>query len=298
VPHSQIGAELILIRMVHGEPARSGYESPDRVGLAIASAQFGMISRAQALAAGISRSAIETRVGNGVWQRILPGVFKLFESADPWRQRLTAGYLWAGGVVSHRAAALIWGMDGFDRAPVELSSVRSLVVPVDWIILHRNRVGIAGCLHAGFPITSAEKTLLDLGEVVRPPLVEEALESALRMKLTSIRELNEVVEVMGGSGKGGTATLRKLLDERPDGIAATESRLEVRVERLLKAAGLAPDRRQFEIRDEAGFVARVDFAYPREKVAIEADGYSCAGFDPIRARSACTMRIRTTRAPL
>ncbi len=45
---------------------------------------------------------------------------------------------------------------------------------------------------------------------------------------------------------------------------------------------------QYEVRDGSRFVARVDFAYPDHRVAIEADGFryhdNRRGFDDERAR--------------
>jgi very-short-patch-repair endonuclease len=65
--------------------------------------------------------------------------------------------------------------------------------------------------------------------------------------------------------------LQRLLDRHPG--QSTESELEGRVWRLLREAGLPEPRRQYEVRDRRRFVARLDFAYPSQMLAIEADGY-------------------------
>jgi very-short-patch-repair endonuclease len=51
----------------------------------------------------------------------------------------------------------------------------------------------------------------------------------------------------------------------------TESHLERRFLRLVRAAGLPPIVQQVEVSDADGFVMRVDFAYPALKIAIEID---------------------------
>lgn len=66
--------------------------------------------------------------------------------------------------------------------------------------------------------------------------------------------------------------MRKLMAQRGD-IPATESRFETRFHRLLRKAGLPLPTRQVEIFDGDRFIARVDFAYPVQKVVIEADGW-------------------------
>jgi very-short-patch-repair endonuclease len=64
--------------------------------------------------------------------------------------------------------------------------------------------------------------------------------------------------------------LRALLDTR---LAPTDSPLEAKVLRRLRAEGFEGPSNQFEVSDESGFVARVDFAWPTERVALHVDGY-------------------------
>ena len=72
-----------------------------------AESQRGVVTRRQALRAGLTRSAIGTRIGTGRWQRIYPGVLATF-SGEPGREAL----LWAavlragpGAALSHETAA-------------------------------------------------------------------------------------------------------------------------------------------------------------------------------------------------
>lgn len=69
--------------------------------------QFGVISRKQALALGISRTEIETKLKKEIWVPVLPGIYKVGGSPATREQRLMAAVLWAGdgAVVSHRSAA-------------------------------------------------------------------------------------------------------------------------------------------------------------------------------------------------
>jgi hypothetical protein len=55
-----------------------------------------------------------------------------------------------------------------------------------------------------------------------------------------------------------------------DGLA--ESPPETRVRLLMRRAGLPSPEAQYRVFDDAGFVARLDFAYPELKLAIEYDG--------------------------
>ena len=66
--------------------------------------------------------------------------------------------------------------------------------------------------------------------------------------------------------------LRSFLEART-GVAVPESPLETRFLRLLRRAGLPKPIAQLEIRDRGRLIARVDFAYPEARLAIEVDGY-------------------------
>jgi len=67
----------------------------------------------------------------------------------------------------------------------------------------------------------------------------------------------------------GSAQARRVV-EQADGMA--ESPQETRVRLLFRRAGLPAPVAQYRVFDAHGFVARVDFAYPELKIAIEYDG--------------------------
>ena len=74
-------------------------------------------------------------------------------------------------------------------------------------------------------------------------------------------------------GRAGIADLRRLADVRDGQGAIPESVLETRFLRMLRAAKLPEPVLQHEIRSSGRRVARVDLAYPEQRVAIELDGY-------------------------
>jgi len=118
-------------------------------------------------------------------------------------------------------------------------------------------------------VTSIQRTIVDLAGVIEPGDLELALASALRSRLTTLKRIEEQLRRSGPTVAGRT-TLRSLLDR----YSQTESALETAVLRALRQGGLPSPACQHEVRDTAGrLVARVDFAYPDARVAIEADGY-------------------------
>lgn len=133
----------------------------------------------------------------------------------------------------------------------------------------RLRSGIVGCGRV-CRVTSAARTLVDLAGTLDGESLEAALEDMLHRGLTTPFAVLRCLDAVGGTGRAGSQHLRRLLAARDDG--ALESRLEVKVWRLLHNAGLRPVR-QFEVRcGERTY--RLDFAWPKLRVAIEADGYA------------------------
>jgi very-short-patch-repair endonuclease len=125
----------------------------------------------------------------------------------------------------------------------------------------------------GIPVTTPECTLLNLGAVVRPSTVELALEEGLRRGLFTIGSLRGTLKRLGKKGRNGAGVLRGLLDQRDPDAVPTDTRMETRVIQMLRRNGLPEPARQFNIFDGPRFVARVDFAYPQWKIALEYESY-------------------------
>jgi hypothetical protein len=125
----------------------------------------------------------------------------------------------------------------------------------------------------GIPSTTAARTLIDLAAVSPRWRVEEALDEAERRGLISLAQMRRRVDALGGRGRRGIATIRRLLDDRDPAQAVPESVWERRLLRAIRAAGLPDPVLQFEIRHGGQLVARVDAAYPDHRVAVDYDTY-------------------------
>jgi len=133
------------------------------------------------------------------------------------------------------------------------------------VSVRRHRVG-------PIPTTTATRTLVEVGSVLPQKRLEEALDSALRQRLTSVDRLRAGVERLGGRGRRGPSALGKVLDARGN-ACPTDSALETRLGRLLRRHRLPEPERQVMVRDEDGLVGRIDFAYTEQRIAIEVQSY-------------------------
>jgi very-short-patch-repair endonuclease len=250
-------------------------DSPERLCRRLAAAQDALLHRRQAVACGMTKSAIGRRVASGTWRTVLPAVYLLDGAPFTWERRVRAASLWAGrsSALSHESAAALWKLEGFAPGPIVASTCRSLK-PVPGVRIHRvSAIGPADVGDRdGIIVTSPARTLFDLAGT-HPGKVEVALDGALHCGLVSLPRLRWFVRTHAGRGRPGSAVMRSLLSARPDGYVPPESPLEGKVWSLLRRTGLPPPVRQHRVLDGGRVIARVDLAYPDAMVAIEVDGY-------------------------
>lgn len=267
--------------MAHGSRVGGSFDLVERDAdheLRIASEQqFGVFTRAHAVAAGFSPDQIRNRLANGRWAPVHQRVFRVAGSPLAWQGQILAA-CWAGGfraAASHRSAAALWELPGGRRDLVEITCPRWRRGRHDHLVVHETTVmdWLDLTHHDGVPVTTPERTLLDLGAVCSPRVVDMALDAALRRDLVDTRVLRAVLGRVGRRGRNGTGVLRRLLDERAPEQRRAESPAETRLVQVLRAHGLPEPELQYEIRDGRRFVARVDAAYPQWRIAIEYESY-------------------------
>lgn len=242
----------------------------------LVAAQYGVFSRDQAASKGATKSMMQRRLATGRWDQLYAGVFRIAGTPPSWRQSLLAACLaWGdGAVASHRAAAALWRLAGFEPGPLEVT------VPRD---RRRSHAGIvAHWLPAlsppdvtsvdSIPVTAAARTLIDVASVAPLNMVEEALDDALRRRLVSLPLLRWRLSELGRGGRPGIGAIRSLLAARGRS-GVPESVFETRLLRVLREAGITPPALQHHVREGRRLVAVLDFAFPEARVAIEADGY-------------------------
>jgi hypothetical protein len=242
-----------------------------------AAAQWGVITRSQLTEIGYSHDSIERMVHSGRLLQRHAGTYVLRGVPRSRRQDIIAAQLWAGpgAAISHRPAAATWDLAGVEWSIPELTTARCLR-PNASVIVYRKRLSLGDVrMRDGIRLTSVPRTLLDLSAVCPRGVVEQALEDALHKRVTTVAQLQRQLDRSGGRGVRGTRLFAELIASAGTDPLA-ESRLERKLGRLL--ARLEPPAvPQFEIHDGSGLVARVDFAYSEQRVAVEGDGYRFHG---------------------
>ncbi len=120
----------------------------------------------------------------------------------------------------------------------------------------------------GFRCSSATRTLIDMAALDRPPVrLEAAIDSAVRLGLSSPWVVSEHLATMRGPGRHGARLLDRLLID-----SGGESLLERRFLALLRRAGLPRPTTQLNHRRNGRHVARADFCFEPDHLVIEVTG--------------------------
>lgn len=259
----------------------------DRIN-AIASRQRGRIARRQLLAAGVTRSSMETMVRSGFLIRRAHGVYAVGHDAPVPLATETEALLVAGPGAAlggpHSAAA--WGMIATaPSGPVHI--VTRSDCRAAGICVHRSRLLTEGDMRRreGLVVTSPAWTLLDLAgmDTFGSRRLEWAYDHSLVHRLMRPADLAELVERVNGRRKG-VERLRGLL--ATDGrTALTRSDAEELLLAIVRGAGLpAP---QVNVRRHGW---ELDFLWPEAGLVVEIDGFrfhsSPVGFQRDRAKDA------------
>lgn len=242
----------------------------------LAESQYGVITRAQALEAGLSPSAIHRRLKDQVLETSHQGTYLVRGAPSSWRQRVMAAVLsFPGAVAGCRTAGALYGLGGCQAKEIELLATHPVRRAPSGIIIRQTKYPADSDVASvgGIPSTGPARTLLDLGAVMELARVRYALEDPLRKGLVNLAQLHAQLAQAGRRGRPGTATLRAFLDSCSDRLGHQESPLEEDVMRVISDSGLPAPRAQFEVWENGLLIARLDAAYPELRIGIEADGY-------------------------
>jgi very-short-patch-repair endonuclease len=225
----------------------------------------GVITLAQARAAGLSDDAVGRRVRSGRWLRCTPGVFFADDRdfTDAARIRVAVWSNGAHATASGLAAAWWLGVTRYAPDVVE--------VTVPKISNHRRRHGVRLRRRDLDPRDVVERKRL---RVTTMPLtvVEAAARRGGGAKLmdSALQRHVELPQLwrahLRNKGRHGSPATRRLLMAAADGARSEAERLLVK---LLRDNGITGWKANYPA---AGY--KIDVAFPAQKIAVETDGWA------------------------
>src|ERR1700722_3628279 len=235
--------------------------------------QAGVVSRSQAIRAGLTSDTIRFRITSGRWQQIHRGVYATFTGVPGRGTQLWAAVLSAGpgAALSHETAAELQGLTDSPAKLIHITvPVQRRIMVADGISLHRSfRVANAVQESSYPPRTKVQETVLDLTQTALTfDDVCGWVTRAFARKLTDEARLREAISV------------RKRLRWRADleGLVTAagggnHSVLEFRYHRDVERAHDLPESsRQVAFAGRDGSRGRRDRVYEEYQVVVELDG--------------------------
>jgi len=215
----------------------------------------------------LTRSQLRT----SAWRRVFPDVWacRSLVLNHELRALAAARLLLPGAVVSGRSAGVLWGAPlaetdddvelsmppGFRGGSIPGVRLRRRVLPDEDVVVRR-----------GTRVTGRVRTALDLA-ALRP--IDEAVVAVDAFLVATRTPVDDVRRAAAAVTGRGRRYVRRVL-ERADGLAGSPQ--ETRLRLLLGRSDLPAPVAQFRVRDAGGFVARVDFAWPEHRLALEYEG--------------------------
>jgi very-short-patch-repair endonuclease len=246
---------------------------PIRRLLELAAAHHSLILRRDVAAAGVTSREWRRRVNRGEWVAESVGVYRHALTPDSWRLRARAGLMYLGeeAALYGLTSAAWWGLEVPDPTTVEFLVPRSRRRLDNELVIHTtDRWDTRDLLrHDGARLTSVTRAIIEMAASGRRASdLENAIDSGIRLRQTSVPTLTSRMEESGGSGRDGIRLVRALLLD-----SGGESFLERRFLRLLRRHGLPRPSLQVVHRDPtSGRARRVDFEFQADRVVVEVSG--------------------------
>jgi hypothetical protein len=260
----------------------------------LAAVCHGVFTSEHAHLADLNLEQRKHRIASGQWVHLHNGVYCIAGVPPSWKGDLLAA-CWAGGfraVASHRSAAALWELTGGKRIIQEITCPRWRRSRHQGLIVHESKAldPVDMTLVEGIPVTTPERTLLDLGAVCGPRTVEMAYNRAEHKELVTPDSVRQMLRRLARSGRPGVRKLRRVVEGHTPGRRPTASDMETALLQILREWGFPEPVRQFVIRSRGRFVARVDLAFPAHRVAIEYDSDEWHGGRGVSERDASRRR--------
>jgi very-short-patch-repair endonuclease len=229
----------------------------------------GVISRAEAIAAGLPVSQVDRRVRRRQWRPSgFPGWMIVSDRWDDPLSHLTCAIAALDGVAWRRSAMALQGLGPHPPKPEVLARQdRSGVArsgryePSIWTVT---------CI-AGLRCLTFEDTVASMAGVSHPDRFDELVDAVILDGRTDWPRLAAAFRRVRRRGRLGSAQLGRVLEERRGEEAVPLSQWSRKFVRALRDAGLPKPQMEWRVEQAGHLLAQVDLAYPDRRYAIELD---------------------------
>ncbi|MEX2621233.1 MAG: type IV toxin-antitoxin system AbiEi family antitoxin domain-containing protein [Egibacteraceae bacterium] len=240
-----------------------------------------IITRQQALDAGLTPRQVEGLLATGEWSQMHRGVYLVGDAPPDWETRCVAAVRAAERcpntgrkrvvAVSHRAALVCHGLRGPETALPEITVVGDNRPRLSGVKVHRACV-LEECdvqVVEGIPVTTGARMLCDLAGVLPEAKFVALLDDTICARVARRKQVCERARQL----RPGRPPLARLIALTEPGAEGTfRSYLERTSAQAVAAAGLPPPRWNVAVHDELGKIGVVDAIWDGIPLIVEFEG--------------------------
>lgn len=241
--------------------------------VARAATRHHLLSTRELLAGGLHEEDLRRLVRDGVLERVVRGLYRVAGTRTKLQDVAAAVRRHRGARASHVTGLWLASFDIAFAPRPHLTLPPGATSRTSIGQLHRSHLPtVDGCDLHGIPSTTIARSLVDSAGQMSVERLHTLVASAIADRRTSIAELSScLARVEAEPGRKGSGVLRAVLADwtdalRPDSVA------EAVAIRRIAAFGIQEPVTQYEVFDDDGrLVARLDLAWPDDRVGREYD---------------------------
>src|SRR2546423_1263067 len=235
----------------------------------LAARQADVVAARQLREAGWTWDKVRHHAARGRWRPVHPGVYVMTQSpVSRWQLWFAATLTAPGTVLSHGSAGACFGFHRFERGyEVVTRTGQGGRRRHGRLLVFRSKT-LDGDVttHAGIPITTAARTLIDIAAGLDRKRLGRAFRESIRLKTTTARRVLDTVE--RHRGRQGTSLLAVLATRYANlPYARTRSDTEGLALEVLHDAGIPPPQVNLNVAGEEADLVWVD-----RRLIVEIDG--------------------------
>ena len=246
-------------------------------------------------AAGLSPRQVAGLEADHVIERIMRGLYRAAGSRTPTQDIAAAVSRHGRAVASHTSALFIHGLDVAPPDPPHITLPAGSGGTNRLGVLHRSPLDRRDrTRRQRIPVTTLARSLVDSAQLLSVTELAAAVNEAVSRKMVTVPQILDTARrVEAAPGRIGSGRLRAVLETwtaaiQPDSVA------EAAAIRRIRDHGLPAPVTQHKVFDDEGeFVARLDMAWPDEKVGREYDSVRWHRPDRIEPDEIRTQRLES-----
>lgn len=205
-------------------------------------------------------------------ERIIRGLYRLTGTGGPLQDLAAALHQHPRFRGSHTTALHVHGLESVNppRVP-HITGARGATSSSKLAVIHRSPLAPEDCTRRqGLPITTIARSIVDAAELLSTEELASVVNEAVSRRLVLIPHIVDAAHrAEAAPGRKGSGRLRAVLATWTDAIRP-DSVAEAAAIRRIRTHGLATPVTQYVlVDDDGGFVARMDMAWPEQRVARE-----------------------------